>query len=270
MRSPVGAAWIGTFQGLFESHDGGPPEALWSIEEALVGGPVGIDGLLSYVQPACDAILGGGHENDYLVTTSDLASPTTDDTVMWSIGPGDRVALMFPDLDTPLSIYSVETLDAARELVLSGEMPPGLEFPPSAWPDCPTGPTPRPVSDPEDSAAAMSALQSYFDDIAAGRLREAWERLSPDTQAKWGSFEAFAPDPGEVVLSEPIHEPDMRCSWVAEAADLGDADLSRVYIIAATSRDDLDRDRPGAPYIRPDAWAVAPLPDGTWRLWQVR
>jgi hypothetical protein len=59
MRSPVGAAWIGTFRGLFESHDGGPPEALWSIEETLVGGPLGIDGLLSYVQPACDAILGG-------------------------------------------------------------------------------------------------------------------------------------------------------------------------------------------------------------------
>jgi hypothetical protein len=177
---------------------------------------------------------------------------------------------MFPDLDTPLSVYRVETLEAARELVLSGEMPPGLEFPPSAWPDCPTGPTPRPVSDPEDSKAARSVLQAYLDDVAAGRLREAWERLSPDTQARWGSFDAYAPDPDDVIVSEPEHEPDMRCSWLAEAADFGGADLSRVYVIGVNRREDLENDQPGAPYIRPDFWVVAPLADGRWGLWQIR
>ena len=46
MTSPVGAAWIGTFLGLFESHGGGPPEALWSIEETLVGGQAVMEGVM--------------------------------------------------------------------------------------------------------------------------------------------------------------------------------------------------------------------------------
>src|SRR5262245_13280461 len=68
--APVGAAWIGSFEGVFDSDDGGPPVAVWSIEETLVGGPLGIDGLLSYEQPVCDAVLNGGIGDMYLVTTA--------------------------------------------------------------------------------------------------------------------------------------------------------------------------------------------------------
>lgn len=58
------------------------------------------------------------------------------------------------DLDTPLWVYGVDTLEAARALVLSGVMPPGL--------------APR----PDDRETARSALQAYFDDALAGRRRD--------------------------------------------------------------------------------------------------
>ncbi len=260
--APVGAAWIGEFEGVFELGDGRPPQAIWAVEETLVGGPLAVGDLLTYEQPACDAVLGGGQVDRYLVTTADPSSPTTDDTVMWWIGPGDSATLVFPDLDTPLSGYGVDTLEAARALVLSGAMPPGLVPSPSVAPACPLSAGPRPSPEPGDREAARAALRAYYDDARAGRRREAWDRLSPWTQAMWGTFEAFAPATQDTRLRDPTTERDALCLWMTMAPmDFGDADTSRAWLIEATHG-------PIATNAA-DVWIVAPLPDGTWRLWQV-
>ncbi len=262
MVSPVGAAWVGEFEGVFEGDDG-RARAIWAVEETLVGGPLSVDDLLSYEQPACDAVLGGGQVDRYLVTTADPASPTTDDTVLWWIGPGDSVTLVFPDLDTPSSIYGVDTLEAARALVLSGAMPPGLAPSPSVPPACPLGADPRPSPDPHDREAATSALLAYYDDARAGRLRQAWARLSPQTQAMWGGFEAFAPATKDTKLRGATNERDALCLWMTMAPmDFGDADVLRAWLIEATHGPIATNSA--------DEWIVAPLPDGTWSLWQVR
>jgi hypothetical protein len=156
----VGAAWIGALEGIFESEDGGLPTALLSVEETLVGGPLAVGDLLSYEQPACDAVLGGGSVDRYLVTTADPAWPTTDDTVLWRVGAGDSATLRFSDLDTPLSIYGVETLEAARVLVLSGVMPAGLVPSPSVPPTCPLDAAPPSSPEPDDRFAARAALRA--------------------------------------------------------------------------------------------------------------
>lgn len=261
--SPIGAAWIGEFEGIFEPDDDGPPSAIWSIEETLVGGPLGVGDLLSYEQPACDAVLNGGQATVYLVTTADPASPTIDDTVLWWIGPGDRVGLVFPDLDTPSSVYGVDTLEAARALVLSGAMPAGLVPSPSISPACPLDAGARPSPDPRDRRAARSAPRAYYDDARAGRRREAWDRLSPQTQAMWGGFEAFAPATKDTKLRGATNERDALCLWMTMAPiDFGDADLSRAWPIEAT-HGPIATDSA-------DEWIVAPVPDGTWRLWQMR
>lgn len=261
--SPVGAAWIGEFEGVFEPRGGGAPSAIWAVEETLVGGPLGVGDLLSYEQPACDAVLGGG-QGRYLVTTADPSSPTTDDTVMWWIGPGDTVSLVFPDLDTPPSVYAVDTLEAARALVLSGSMPPGLVPSPSVPPSCPLDDGLHTSPGPDDREAARSTLQGYYDDALAGRRRQAWDRLSPPTQAMWGSFEAFAPATNDTKLHGATNERDALCLWMTMAPiDFGDADLSRAWLIEVTHG-------PIASTNEMDVWIVAPVPDGTWRLWQVR
>jgi hypothetical protein len=105
--------------------------------------------------------------------------------------------------------------------------------------------------------AASAALQAYYDDVGAGRLSEAWERLSPDTQAMWGSLETFAPPPHDMTLSSPVSERDLRCDWIAAAYDFDGADLSRAYMITAS-----DDDAPLTPIHRPVVWIIAPLPDG--------
>jgi hypothetical protein len=254
---PVGAAWIGSFEGVFETDDGRPPFAVWSIAETLVGGPLGEDDQLFYTQPLCDAVLSGGIGDGYLVRTADPTSPTTDDTVLWRIDPGDHVALMFSDLATPLSIYGVETLDAARALVLSGDMPTGQVPSPSVAP----GP-----SDDADRSAARSALQDYYDDVEAHRYQEAWDRLSPQTQAMWGDFEAFDSGSGptnDFELGATTNEHDALCLWMTMGpTDFGDADLSRAWLIEVTHG-------PIATS-QADEWIVARLRDGSWSLWQVR
>jgi hypothetical protein len=261
--APVGAAWIGEFEGVFELGDGRPPQAIWAVEETLAGGPLAVGDLFSYGQPACDAVLGGGQVDRYLVTTADPTSPTTDDTVMWWIGPGDSATLVFPDLDTPRSVYGVDTLEAARALVLSGRMPAGLVPSPTVPPTCPLDTNPHSSPRPGDRGAARSALRAYYDDARAGRRREAWDRLSPWTQAMWGGFEAFAPATEDTRLRDPTDDRDTLCLWMTMAPiDVGDADLSRAWLIEATH----------GPIATNTAemWIVAPLPDGTWRLWQVR
>jgi hypothetical protein len=210
--APVGAAWIGSFEGVFEPDDGRAPFAVWSISETLVGGPLGEDDSLVYAQPACDAVLSGGIGDDYLVTTADPTSPTTDDTVLWRIDPGGKVALMYPDLDTPLSVYGVETLEAARVLVLSQDMPAGDVPSASAAPVCPIGLVPTPSRSPrpselasqdpssrQDRRDARSALQAYYDDVEAQRFAEAWDRLSEQTQAMWGGIDGFKGGPSTKV-----------------------------------------------------------------------
>jgi hypothetical protein len=158
------------------------------------------------------------------------------------------------------------TLGLAAGATSASPMPSGTSLTaPSVPPDCPPGPTPVPSSDPEDAEAARSTLRAYYDDARAGRLRVAWERLSPDTQAKWGSFEAFAPATDDITLSQPVPERDLRCSWLATAADFDGADLSRAYMITASRYD-----APLTPIQRPVVWIVAPVPDGTWALWQIR
>lgn len=262
--APVGAAWIGEFEGVFELGDGRPPQAIWAVEETLAGGPLAVGDLFSYGQPACDAVLGGGQVDRYLVTTADPTSPTTDDTVMWWIGPGDSATLVFPDLDTPLSVYGVDTLEAARALVLSGRMPAGLvPVAPTVPPTCPLDTDPHSSPRLGDRDAARSALRAYYDDARAGRRREAWDRLSPWTQAMWGGFEAFAPATQDARLRDPTNDRDTLCLWMTMAPiDFGDADLSRAWLFEATHGPIATNDM--------DVWIVAPLQDGTWSLWQVR
>ncbi len=263
--APVGAAWIGGFEGVFGSDDDGGPFAVWSIDEVLVGGPLGVDDMLSYAQPACDPVLTGGVGEPYLVTTSDPSSPTTDDTVVWRIGPDDRVTLMFPDLHTPPSVYAVETLEAARGLVLSGDMPAGVVPSPSVPPSCALDIAPRSSPGPRDRREARSALRAYYDDVLAGRHMEAWARLSPQTQAMWGGFEPFVggPDTDDTRLGATTEDREALCLWMTIAPmDFGDADVSRAWLIEVTHGQIATH--------QADEWIVAPLPDGTWSLWQVR
>ncbi len=261
--APVGAAWVGGFEGIFESDGGGRPIAVWSVEEALVGGPLGSGDLLSYEQPECDAVLNGGQGDRYLVTTADPSSPTTDDTVMWRIAPGDRAVLMFPDLDTPPSIYGVETLAEAKALVLSGRMPAGVVPSPSVPPTCPLDAAPSSSAGPDAREAARATLQGYYDDLATGRSREAWVRLSAQTQRMWGSFEAFAPATAHTELGSMTNEREALCLWMTMAPiDFGDADVSRAWLIEVTHGPISNN--------QADVWIVAPLRDGTWKLWQVR
>jgi hypothetical protein len=221
--------------------------------------------LLSYVQPTCDAVLGGGQVDRYLVTTADPASPTTDDTVLWRIDPGDTVSLVFPDLDTPLSVYGIDTLEAAKALVLSGEMPAGLVPSPSLSPTCPLDTAPLSSRGPDDRGSAMAALRAYYDDVRAGRHRDAWDRLSPQTQAMWGSFDGFVGGPAtdDTELGATTDEREALCLWMTMAPmDFGDADVSRAWLIEVTHGPIATNSA--------DEWIVAPLPDGTWSLWQVR
>ncbi|MFN8520356.1 MAG: hypothetical protein U0667_13390 [Chloroflexota bacterium] len=167
------------------------------------------------------------------------------------------------DLDTPSSVYGVDTLEAAKALVLSGAMPPGLVPSPSIAPTCPLDAGPRPSPDPRDREAARQALRAYYDDALAGRRRQAWDRLSPQTQSMWGGFEAFAPATEDTRLRDASNERDALCLWMTMAPlDFGEADVSRAWLIEATH---------GPIAINSaDEWIVAPLPDETWSLWQVR
>lgn len=149
--------------------------------------------------------------------------------------------------------------------MLSGAMPPGLVPSPSAPPSCPLDTAPQSSPDPHDREAARSALRAYYDDVRAGRPREAWDRLSPWTQAMWGGFEAFDghPDALATRLRGATDDRDALCMWMTMAPiDFGDADLSRVWLIEAIHGPISDGSI--------QEWIVAPLPDGTWSLWQVR
>src|SRR5262249_51150272 len=72
--APVGAAWIGTMEGVFEPDDGGRPMASWTVDEVLAGSPDVADGQLTYLQPACDGIV-LDHETRYVITTADPTGP---------------------------------------------------------------------------------------------------------------------------------------------------------------------------------------------------
>ena len=185
---------------------------------------------------------------------------------------------MFSDLDTPLSLYGVETLDAARALVLSGDMPAGQVPSASSAPTCPLGPkstasTPPMPSDlasidpasTDDRRDARSALQAYYDDVAARRFEEAWDRVSPQTQAMWGGFDGFkgGPSTKDVDLGVATNDHETLCLWMTMGpTDFGDADLSRAWLIEVTHGPIANNSA--------DEWIVAPLPDDSWSLWQVR
>jgi len=154
---PVGTAWIGSLQGTFDYGDGKGPTAVWAVDEILVGDLPADTDTLTYAQPACDAILEGGFGDRFLVSTADPAAPTVDDTVIWSINAHDTVSLIH---DTGSPAYDVRTLDEARALVLSGDMPAGSAPSPSASVD--------PAAQPRALLEAyLQALRSG--DCAAGR-----------------------------------------------------------------------------------------------------
>jgi len=269
---PVGAAWLGSFEGVFDYPDR-PDTAIWSIDEVLVGTIPVVDGQYTYPQPDCAAVLSGGNGNRFLVTTADPSSPTLDDTVMWQIHAGDYVSPMVADTGGA-SVYDVTSLAAARALVLSGDMPVGASAPPA--PVCPldaasppvTGQpvSPGPDARAADGHAARTALATYRADIRAHRYHEAWDRLSPDARLHWGGFEGWLADGAGAGgrLGDTTDDPDTLCGWLTDADsshDFGAADLTRAWLIEVTHAPVSDQS---------EEWIVAPLPDGTWSLWQVR
>ena len=129
---PVGAAWIGGWEGVFEPPNG-PDIALWLIDEVLVGSIPVTDGQLTYAQPACDPMLTGGIGDRFLV--DDRRPGLADPRRHRPCGSSGRrhVVPMLVESDAP-SVYDVTSLAAARALVLSGDMPVGAS------------PTPPPVS----------------------------------------------------------------------------------------------------------------------------
>jgi len=259
---PVGAAWIGSLDGIFEYPDW-PPRAVWSIEEVLIGAPAVTDGVLVYAQPGCDPILSGGFTTRFLVTTADPASPTSGNTVAWQISAGDHVSPIYPEGGQIGSVYDVDTLEAARALVLSGQMPAGIPPTPSPC-DILASPSPGGAAPADvDGVAAHAALDGYLGDVHAHRFRAAWDRLSAERQAMWGSFDDFKAGSAdrEDKIGTATNDAAAFCGYL-EGHDFGDADLSRAWLFEVTHG-------PGSNDWR-DEWIVAPLPDGTWRLWQVR
>jgi len=260
--SPVGAAWIGSFEGVFDYPDG-PPRAVWSIDEVLTGEPPVTDAILVYEQPACDPIVSGASADRYLVTAANPAGPTTGDTVLWRIGSDDRVSPGYPAGSGDGSVYDVTTLEAARALVLSGQMPAGIPPTPGPCEGLAAASPGSSAASEADETAARTIISGYFQDVHAHRFAAAWDRLSADRQAAWGTFDEFKAGAfnDEDTIGTTTNERVDFCFYL-EGHDFADADLSRVWVFEVTHG-------PGSNDWR-DEWLVAPILDGTWRLWQVR
>jgi len=263
---PVGAAWIGAFEGVLPSVDGGPPVATWSIEEILAGAPPIVDGELRYTQPACDPIIDGHDENLYVVTTADPAGPVTSDSVLWRLDHGQTATLVSEQVDTALDTYGLHALDAVRALIATGDMPATMAPPsPSPCPLVSAGPGGSPSPDASvpvsTVGAAVAVVRDYQADVAAGRYEQAWARIAPESQERWPSFDAWRQD-GTTTgrISSLGSGPDTMCSWVQDSGYLfADARLGDAWLIEV-----------GDGGMADVVWIAAPTVGGDWRLWLVR
>jgi len=263
---PVGAAWIGAFDGVFPSGSGGAAIASWTVDEVLAGEPPVIDGQLTYPQPACDAIIDSHDETRYVVTTSDPAAPLTTDTVMWRLDHGDAATLMSEQVGTALDTYGLHTLDAVRALIATGDMPATVAPPsPSPCPLAGAGPGATLSPDPSGSGstvgAAVAVVRDYEADVAAGRYEQAWARIAPESQVRWSSFDAWRAD-GTATgrISSLGSGPGTMCPWIMDSGyRFADAQLADAWLIEVGDGGMTDA-----------VWIAAPTVGGEWRLWLVR